>query len=1012
MASKTGTEKDSSSIDSYLKKFITKDKTLYNYLKIGNPKLGIYGSKYYVPDNKMNEFISTYKRIMFNNGNKELSYVVEKQLDKGKLALDLDFKYPPSVTTRKHGKEEIETFIELSCKILFDIFTIDKSNTIEVYVFEKPNVNTDNEDITKDGIHIIFNITMDVPSKLMFKKYLLEVIDEAFGLLKLTNSWDDVIDDSVLKGNAPWPLYGSSKPGYPPYMLTYIYNTNYEEDDELKIDSDGDNESDDDEDSYCIVMEEINIMKINFNQYFNKFCIRNTDDCITSRIVGRYMEEYESFVSNSNRKINKSVIHSGGGAISNFGFSHLPDISSIKCSGDLDKALETLFSLNDVPYALKEIHFYTMNLGPEYWEPGSHEKRIRVAWALKNTTKRLIYTWLKFCSQRPDFDYETFTFGENNDALSIWSNSDVENPDGLTFKSIIFWSKQSNPEEHARIFSRSVDYHINYAFKSNTDYDLANVLYTMFKSKFTCVNIKQNEWYEFKNHRWFVSESGITLFNKISVDMHNKFQLKFIDYKRRAFASQNNIKQPNSNETETDSVMEHERALNDIDRENLISTDISNMGNEQEDINNVLKHMLKVCNNLKTHSKKNNIISEAKAMFYDSEFDDKLDNNPYLLGCSNGIIDFRNCEFRPGKTEDYISRTTKIEYNYLSHYREKHPNIINEINTFFEQLFPIEELRTYMWEHLASTLLGTVDDQTFNIYNGSGANGKSILVDLMTMVLGEYKGTVPISLITQKRNKIGGTSSEVYNLKSVRYAVMQEPSKGDQINEGVMKELTGGDPIQCRALFKNSITFTPQFKLVVCTNTLFDITSNDDGTWRRLRKVDFMSKFIDNPNKDPRFPKKDYPYQFPVNKKIKEKFPTWAPILLAMLADIAFKTKGQVKDVDIVLEATQKYRQNQDVLLEFVDKFIDDETPSELNMGIKQKDIINKFKDWFNTNHASSAGGPKSAMPIGKDIIGYFEKRFGPYPGKTGWLNFSYKRAISYINEDSDDEVIESTDFE
>ena len=71
-------------------------------------------------------------------------------------------------------------------------------------------------------------------------------------------------------------------------------------------------------------------------------------------------------------------------------------------------------------------------------------------------------------------------------------------------------------------------------------------------------------------------------------------------------------------------------------------------------------------------------------------------------------------------------------------------------------------------------------------------------------------------------------------------AVMQEPSRGDKINEGIMKELTGGDPLQGRALFKDSVIFVPQFKLAVCTNHLFDIPSNDDGTWRRIRVCDFM----------------------------------------------------------------------------------------------------------------------------------------------------------------------------
>ena len=116
---------------------------------------------------------------------------------------------------------------------------------------------------------------------------------------------------------------------------------------------------------------------------------------------------------------------------------------------------------------------------------------------------------------------------------------------------------------------------------------------------------------------------------------------------------------------------------------------------------------------------------------------------------------------------------------------------------------------------------------------------------------------------------------------------MQEPSKGDRINEGIMKEITGGDPIQGRALYKDTITFVPHFNLVVCTNTLFDIKSNDDGTWRRIRVCDFMSKFLENPYEDEdKFPKSEYPHQFKIDKKIDEKFEIWAPLLMSMLVNV------------------------------------------------------------------------------------------------------------------------------
>ena len=64
------------------------------------------------------------------------------------------------------------------------------------------------------------------------------------------------------------------------------------------------------------------------------------------------------------------------------------------------------------------------------------------------------------------------------------------------------------------------------------------------------------------------------------------------------------------------------------------------------------------------------------------------------------------------------------------------------------------------------------------------------------------------------------------------------------------------------------------FKMACCTNTLFDIQSNDEGTWRRIRVVDFESRFIDNPSSDP----KDN--EFKKDKDLKKKFVDWAPYLL------------------------------------------------------------------------------------------------------------------------------------
>ena len=138
---------------------------------------------------------------------------------------------------------------------------------------------------------------------------------------------------------------------------------------------------------------------------------------------------------------------------------------------------------------------------------------------------------------------------------------------------------------------------------------------------------------------------------------------------------------------------------------------------------------------------------------------------------------------------------------------------------------------------------------------------------------------------------------------------MQEPSRGDSLNDGVMKMLTGQDPIQANPKYKDPITFIPQFKLVVCTNNLFDIKSQDDGTWRRIRLCEFISKFVVDPHENP-----DH-HEFMIDYEIEHKFKRWREIFMSMLVDITIKNQGNVKDCKLVLSASNAYRQDQDSIL-------------------------------------------------------------------------------------------------
>jgi P4 family phage/plasmid primase-like protien len=391
-------------------------------------------------------------------------------------------------------------------------------------------------------------------------------------------------------------------------------------------------------------------------------------------------------------------------------------------------------------------------------------------------------------------------------------------------------------------------------------------------------------------------------------------------------------------------------------------------------------------------------MTEARDLFHDEDFLQKLDMNPYLLCFNNGVIDFKDKIFRRGYPEDYLSKCTNIDYVPL--YPALHQPIIDQINDFMHKLFPVESLHKYMWEHLASTLIGNCPNQTFNMYIGVGQNGKSVLVNLMEKVLGDYKAVVPLSLITNGRTKIGGVAPEVAALKGIRYAVMQEPSKGDKINEGIMKELTGGDPITARGLYaKNAVTFRPQLKLVVCSNEFMEIKSQDHGTWRRIRVADFLSLFTENPvATDP-----DKPYQYLLDKNIAEKFETWKEIFASMLVNLAYQTNGLVVDSPIVMASSNSYRERQDFIAEFIrDKVLVCADHGAANK-ISKTELNTEFSLWYQSTYGR--GGPSA-----KDVHAYMDKKFTKITkGGTGWtgcrIKYEAETDMYNMQVGSDDEV-------
>lgn len=193
------------------------------HTRIGDKLLSIYGGSYFIPPEKEKLFYQLYydKTIHGNH----FEYLTEKQLPNGKFYVDLDFRYCyDDVSTRKHSKEFITSFVGYTCDIAKEFLEFDKP--FSVYVMEKDEVNMlEDKSMTKDGIHVLFDFEIDAKIASIIRKKMIDVFkNEDVFELPLLNSWESVFDEGITKRTTNVQLFGSQKPSHDAYKLTYIFD--------------------------------------------------------------------------------------------------------------------------------------------------------------------------------------------------------------------------------------------------------------------------------------------------------------------------------------------------------------------------------------------------------------------------------------------------------------------------------------------------------------------------------------------------------------------------------------------------------------------------------------------------------------------------------------------------------------------------------------------------------------------------------------------------------------------
>lgn len=156
-----------------------------------------------------------------------------------------------------------------------------------------------------------------------------------------------------------------------------------------------------------------------------------------------------------------------------------------------------------------------------------------------------------------------------------------------------------------------------------------------------------------------------------------------------------------------------------------------------------------------------------------------------------------------------------------------------------------------------------------------------------------------------------------------RFAFLSEPEDGEKINIGLLKELTGSEEIVARGLYQESVSFVMEAKLYLACNELPEIKGEDTALWRRIRVIDFPSRFVDEPKEAD-----EYKIDRTLPSRMREDI-TWRQTFMNILLDYYFKDIKEPVEVQV---KTNEYRQENNDFYNWLEENIEYKEGSVLKL--------------------------------------------------------------------------------
>jgi len=578
---------------------------------------------------------------------------------------------------------------------------------------------------------------------------------------------------------------------------------------------------------------------------------------------------------------------------------------------------------------------------------------IDVGWTLFNIGQgcdEALQLWIDFSRRSPKF--------VDGDCEERWSRMEMRDK---TIGSLLAMARSDNPDRYKEWKDANIKTHLHKSLteKKPNEWDVAQVIWRLYKDRFLCADAKKDIWYEFINHRWQFVDDGVALRRLLAtevVDLYYKF------------------------------------------RSELAAEATGKDETERKKIDEKIDRCRDVITGLKTVKFQERLLKMCKVVFHNPLFFKKMDENRMLFVCDNGVLDLELLLFRDGRPDDYMTFSCNVPYPKDSTHDDDE---VKEVDNYLRKVFPNKNLRDYFLDTSCATMEGGNVNKNFVIGTGIGDNAKTVTYSFLEMSFGDYCMKFPRDLFIQGRgNASGSARPELARVRGKRLALTQEIAKTETLNIGVLKELTGNDSFFARGLFEKGADIRPMFTLFMACNEPPKVPGHDDATWNRIRVLDYESKFVKPKDLDKYPVPEDEEEQFKMKRfkadpSFMRKLPELAPYFIWILFERFkhYKKNGLKEPVEVQM-STNAYRAMNDVYLQFVDDRIRKVTPEEIKADVNQEkyflkigDLHDEFIEWYHENHSSYTKEKFSRITL----IHEFSKRFGAATKKgriQGWYGY------------------------